>query len=136
MADDSELDYIRTFLGAVHTAATVKQYSEEKTIDAIVDATYQRMLVYPGELINNSFNRYTKRFMVKISETSEANLTTAINNVLDGKETFNKRGTIAAYSKPSTMVHIEVVNTNKCFENPNTKRWYCDIYLDVDFTTS
>ena len=49
MADDSELDYIRTFLGKVHTVSTVKQIAEVGNISLIADT--QKMLVFPMNLL-------------------------------------------------------------------------------------
>jgi hypothetical protein len=63
MSDDSNLDYVRTFLGACHSTATVKQFSEVKRIELINDT--ERILVYPPELINVQYNHYTERYQVK-----------------------------------------------------------------------
>lgn len=134
MVDDSELDYIRTFLGKIHTAATVKQIQEAGNLTYINDT--QRMLVLPGELIAVFFNWYIKRYKVQISETSEANLTTAINNIIIGIEKLNRRETITAYTRPSTLIHCKLVNSNKAFFNATSQRWDCDIFLDFEWSTS
>lgn len=134
MPDDSELDYIRTFLGKVHTVATVKQISEVKNISLINDT--QRILVYPGEIIKTDYNYFVKRYLVKISETSEANLTTALNNIIDGINKLNKREAITEYTKPGVLVGAELVNSNKPFENSQTKRWDLDINIDFEWVTS
>ena len=135
MVDDSELDYIRTFLGKVHTAATAKQKEETGKIALIVDT--QRIYVLPGELIApTSSYTYTKRYKVQISETSEANLTTAINNFMIGIFKFNTRQAIAAYTRPSTMLHIELRNGSETKVNKKRARWDCEIILDIEWSTS
>ncbi|KKK86264.1 hypothetical protein LCGC14_2764990, partial [marine sediment metagenome] len=40
-----------------------------------------------------------------------------------------------AYSKPSVLVYITLKYSNIAFENGKTKRWYQDIYLDVEWST-
>ncbi len=82
MVDDSELDYLRTFLTYVCPDCTVKHYSEIRKISAINDT--RRILVFPGELISVDGKFYTKRYKIKISETSEANLMETFNNLIDG----------------------------------------------------
>lgn len=132
MADNSELDYIRTFLGECHASATAKQFSEIKKISLINDT--ERILVYPGEVINTNTKFYTKRFPVKLSETTEANLTGMLNDIINGCEKYNVRdGTL---TEVSTMCNIHVAYGNKSYENPQTKRWDCDIYLDIEWSTS
>ena len=94
MADDSELDYLRTFLTYACLNSTVKHFSEVKKISAINDT--RRILVFPGELISVDGKFYTKRYKIKISETSEANLMETFNNIIN---TINGlgRGTLSVY---------------------------------------
>ena len=135
----THLEDIRTFLGKVHTVATVKHVGEHGTnLDSIVDATFQRILVFPGELIGTNGNFYIERYLVQLSETNETTLTTAINNIFDGIEKFNKRAAIAGwvYASYSTMCHIELANGKQSFKNFSTKRWYKDIMLDFTWSTS
>jgi len=134
MVDDSELDHVRTFLGKVHTAATVKHIEEAGDIIKIVDATFQRMLVYPPEIIGIYSTRVEKRYLVKVSETSEANLTTAINNIQIGIEKANRRETITAWTKPASWCYIKFINSNKAFYNFKNKRYELDIYLDIEWS--
>jgi c-di-AMP phosphodiesterase-like protein len=132
MVDDSELDYIRTFLGKVHTAATAMQIEEAGNLALINDT--QRMLVFPGEILSVSSTRITKRYLVKVSETGEATLTTAINNIQIGILKANRRQTITAWTKPASWCTIRFANSNKQFYNLKTKRWDCDIYLDIEWS--
>jgi len=134
MADDSELDYIRTFLGCVHTVATVKHIEEAGNLMLISDT--QKMLVLPPEIVGIYATRVVKRYLVKISETTEANLTTAINNIQIGIEKSNRRETIASWTKPSTWCYIKFINSNKAFCNFKTKRYDIDIYIDVEWSTA
>ena len=135
MPDDSELDYVRTFLNCVHTGVTAKQFSEVKNIAAIADTS--RMLIYPPELLGSDGDDfYWKRFKVAMSETSEITLTTALNNVIIGIRKFNKRTAIGSFTRPATMCHMKLANGNAPFEDPVNKRWDCVIYIDVEWSTS
>lgn len=133
------MEDIRTFLGKVHIAATAKHVGEHGTdLDSIVDATFQRILVFPGELIGYNGNFYIERYLVQLSETGEATLTTAINNIIIGIKKFNKRAAIGGwvYASYPTMCHIELANGKQSFKNFSTKRWYKDIMLDFTWSTS
>jgi hypothetical protein len=134
MVDDSELDHVRTFLGKIHTAATVKQIEEAGNLMLINDT--QRMLVLPPEIVGINAGRIKKRYQVKVSETTEANLTTALNNIQIGCDKANRRQTITAWTKPSAWCYVEFVNSNKAFCNIRTKRYDVDIYLDITWSTS
>lgn len=135
MVDDSELDYIVTFLGKVHTAATVGQIETYGNLGLIADT--QKMFVLPGELIGSDGDDfYWKRYKIQISETSEANLMTAINNIFIGIRKFNKRTAITAYTRPATMCHIRFANSTKAYYNAKTKRWDVDIFIDIEWSTS
>ena len=81
MADDSELDYLRTFIAYACEDSTVKHYSEVRKIDTI-NAT-RRILVFPGEIISVDGKFYTKRYRIQLSEPSEANLMNTFNSLLD-----------------------------------------------------
>ncbi len=90
MADDSELDYIRSLLFVLTRYSSVKHYSEVRKIDSINDT--RRILIYPPELINVDGKFYTKRYKVQLSEDSEANLMNTFNKIVNGFNEFN-RGT-------------------------------------------
>ena len=135
----TNLEDVRTFLGKVHTAATAKHVGEHGTkIDTIVDATFQRILVFPGEIIGQDFNHYTERYLVQLSETSEANLIIALNKIIDGIEDFNTRQAIGGwvYASYPTLCSINFANGKQSFKNFSTKRWYKDIMLDFTWSTS
>lgn len=134
MVDDSELDYIRTFLGKVHTAATAKQKEETGRLGLIADT--QRLLIFPGELITSDSYTYKKRYKVQVSETSEANLTTALNNIIDGIYKFNTQQTITSYTRPTTMLHIKLRDSTLNKFNKKSTRWNCEINLDILWSTS
>jgi len=134
MADDSELDYLRTFLGKIHTSATVKHFSEVRKIASINDTS--KMLVYPPEVVGITDFYTEKTFKVSIVESTEANLMTALNNVILGCWKLNTRQTITDYTRPSSFIHCEVMSSNQAFENGNTKYWFQDIMIKARFTTS
>ena len=117
-----------------YTGATAKQFSEVKNIAQIDDL--HRMLVYPPELLGSDGDDfYWKRYKIVISETDEANMMIALNNIILGIKKFDKR-TITNYTRPTTMCHMKLVNSNAAFEDPTSKRWDCLIYIDVEWSTS
>ncbi|KKL49532.1 hypothetical protein LCGC14_2314590 [marine sediment metagenome] len=100
MADDSELDYIRTFLAYASYDSTVKHYSEARKID-MIDNT-RRILIYPGELLNVNGSFYTKRYRVQLSESSEANLMDTFNNLVNELQNLSRgQETLAYYTETS-----------------------------------
>jgi len=134
----TEMNSIKTFLLAVHTVATTEHYTEQRNIADIVDDTNQKMLVTIGEIISRDGDFYWKRYKVQISETGEATLTTAVNNIIIGIGKFNKRASITnfTYASAPTMCHMRFGYSNKAFEDPVNKRWGCDIFIDVEWSTS
>ena len=135
----TNLEDIRTFLGLVHTVATAKHVGEHGTvIDTIVDASFQRILVFPGILIGEDINFYIERYLVQLSETSEATLITALANIMIGINKHKKRQAIDGwvYASYPTLCHIKLANGKQSFKNFSTGRWYKDIYIDVDWSTS
>ena len=95
MADDSELDYLRTLIAYFCTNSTVKHYSEIRKISAIDDT--RRILIFPPELINVNGSFYTKRYRVQLSEPSEADLMETFNNLLNGIDELNRGEITTAY---------------------------------------
>ena len=96
MADDSELDYLKTFftyalitaeLGS--DAVTVNHYSEKKILSQIDDT--RRLLIYPPELIGVDGKFYTKRYQLKISDINEAGLTEIINLICNKIEELQRQ---------------------------------------------
>ena len=141
MADyTTELDCVRTFLLKVHTAATTKHYPVEAgKLSNIVDATNQKMLVHPPELIGSDGDDfYWKRYKIEISETSEANLMTAINNIIIGIRKFNKRTAITGftYASAPTMCHVKFARSNLIEAKNRNDSWKCDLWIDVEWSTS
>ena len=105
MADDSELDYIRTFLQHICINSRVKHFSEVKEISNIIGTS--RILVYPGESIGVDGKFYKKRYKVKISDTSEAALMETFNYIIDGTLRLN-RGIFGSGENSYTDVHFDV----------------------------
>jgi hypothetical protein len=131
MADDSELDYIRTFVGEVMTGYTIKQYSEVKNISNIGDT--QRGLVYPGEILSVSEVYFVSRYKLKLQDTTEAALTAGIKLLITGTKTYNRRQ--AGVTQVASMTHIVVNSGNKAYEVGTTKKWNQDLFLDVVWST-
>lgn len=139
MADyTTELDMIRTFLLKVHTAATTKHAPiEANKLSGIVDASFQRMLVNPPELMNVDGDFYWKRYKIEIEESSEANLMTAINNIIIGINKFNKRTAITGftYASAATMCFIKYANSDQVIAVSKSSNWQCNIWIDVKWST-
>lgn len=133
MADDSELDYIRTFLGKVHTTATVKHWSECRRLKDIADDS--RMLVHLGELINANPYLYEKLYEVELEETTEILLTTALKNIITGIYKLNNREPITEYTRPSELNSISIHHGSKAVENSQTKRWFMSLFLDIKWVS-
>jgi len=134
VVDATHLEFIRTFLGYVHTTATVKHYGEQRKIGEgdIIDTS--SMLVYPGELIGTYSNVTNSRFKVTVYEQSEALMMAALNNIINGCQKLNTRQPIASYTRPAAFIWAEVKFTNKPFVTKNNHFW-CDVTLDCKFTT-
>jgi len=89
VADDSELDYLRTLLLEIMPGFTVKNYSEIRNISLINDT--KRGLLYPGEILTMNDVYYETRYKLKISAPNEADLITGIKNLIDGAKKYNRR---------------------------------------------
>ncbi len=135
MADDSELDYIRTFMGKVHTTATAKSRSEVMNLSQINDTT--RILVFPPEIVGSFLNVFIKRYKVQLSDVTEALLTTMLDNILDGINKCNKRTAISEFTKPNTWINIRFISANKAYEHhkKGSSVWFQDIIIEIDWGT-
>ena len=89
MADDSELDYLRTLLLEIMPGFTVKHYSEIKNISLINDT--KKGLLYPGEILTFNDVYYDTRYKLKISAPNEADLIAVIKKLIDGAKKYNRR---------------------------------------------
>jgi hypothetical protein len=127
LADDSELDYIRTFVGSVMTGYTIKHYTEIRNINLINDT--QRGLVYPGTILTVNDVYFESRYLLKLSDATEAALTTGIKNLITGTKNYNRR--LTGPTQVASMTHISVVFGNQAYEHGSTKRWNQDLNLDV-----
>lgn len=140
MADyTTELDCVRTFLLKVHTVSTTKHYPiEASKVSGIVDASFQRMLVHPPEILSVDVDFYWKRYKVEIEEVGEVGLMTAINNIIIGIGKFNKRTAITGftYASCTTMCHMSFANGELVIAKAKSNNWQCTIYLDVEWSTT
>ena len=116
MADDSELDYVRTFVGEVMTGYTIKQFSEVKLLSLINDT--QRGLVYPGEPILVTDVYYTKRYKLALSDTTEAALNVGYKLLMVGARKYNSR--LAGVTQVADMTHIKISAGTPDFEQGQT----------------
>ena len=132
MADDSELDYIRTFVGEVMTGYTIKQYSETRNISLINDT--QRGLIYPGEILTFNDVYYVSRYKLKLSDATEVALTAGIKLLVAGAKKYNRR--LTGPTQVASMTHIRIVSGTKAYEVGTTKKWNIDINIDITWSVS
>ena len=127
MVDDSELDYLITWLTAATTDVTVKSIETTRNISLVGAA--KRALIFPPETmwINGAF--YKKRYLIKVSAESEANHMAIVNDIIDGCLAYNKNPTVA------TMCNINYAYGGRCFVEING-RWNQDLWIDVEWITS
>jgi len=127
MVDDSELDYLATFIDEATTALTVETYETKRKATG-----RKNCLIEPGEVLSSDGDFYKKRFKLKLRTLTEAIMTGFINEIIDGCIAYSKRA--AGYTYPATMCHIKFVYTNKTFVEGEI--WKNDVYLDVEWVTS
>lgn len=130
MADDSEMDYLQTFLEEATTALVIDTYETNKKVSDV--AGEKKCLIEPGELLSADGSFYKKRFKIKLNVATEAIMTGFINEIIDGCKAYNRRA--AGYTYPSVMCNINFVYTNKGWSKYG--RWGHDVYLDVEWCTS
>lgn len=131
MVDDSELDYLITFIDEATTGLTVKSFETIRKVEKI--AGLKKCLIEPGEILSIDESFYSKRFKVKLSVATEAIMTSIINEIVEGAKNYNKRA--AGYTFPVTMANVKFVYSNKSYIG-DSNRWLNDIYLDVEWVTS
>jgi len=135
----TELNCIRTFLDAVHTVATFNHAPVEASqISHVLDASSQRGLIHPPELMSVDGDFYRKRYKIEIQEVTEAGLMTAIDNIIIGIRKFNKRTAISnfTYASAPTMCHMKYVNSGEVEVITKRSIWKCEIWIDVEWSTS
>ena len=115
MADDSELDYLKTYLTYACYAITVKHFSEVKKLSSINDT--RRILIFPGEIISVDGKFYKKRYKIKISDTSEAQLMDSFNRLVIGIDRFQKHTYHTTHSTGNSF------NVNSEMSDPHGITW-------------
>jgi len=126
----TELADLDTFITEATTSVIVESFLTKRKISKL--ATAKKALIEPGELLSVDGAFYKKRFKIKLQMDSEANMTTAINDIIDGAVAYSRRA--AGFTYPATMAHIHFVYSNKAFIQNGI--WKQDIYLDVELVTS
>ena len=109
MADDSELDYLRTFLIAaitVGTATTVKHADEVGNKANIAGGV--KIYIAHGEPIGFNMGLYQKVNTITLQQTTEALLGTMFNQLIIGINKLNFRETIAAYTRPAVLIGLKL----------------------------
>jgi hypothetical protein len=129
MVDDSELDYLHTWLEAVTTNLAVDTWETKRRVGLM--SGDKKALIYPPEIlwVNGSF--YKKRYKITISMENEANMMSIINEIIEGIRAYNELRTNAIAS----MCNLELAYSNKAFVEANG-RWNQDFWLDVEWITT
>lgn len=131
MADDSELDYLKTFIGEVTTSLTVNSYEDKRKL---MDVTGEKKcLIEPGELLSVDGSFYKKRYKIKLSLENEANVMSILNEIIEGIFTYNSGA--SGLTKVSVMCNLKFAYSNKAWVT-SKGRWEYDIYIDVEWSTS
>ena len=133
MAADSELEYLVVFVEEATTTLIVDCYVDRRDVQGVTSA--KKCLIYPGETLSIDGSFYTKRYLVKLSLENENNMTSIVNEIIDGIKNYNKRAALPAFTHPVTMCNLKFAYSGKSFIEPNG-RWNLDIYLDVEWVTS
>ncbi len=131
MADDSELEYLTTFIEEVTTSLIVDNYKDRRNIGEV--ASEKKCLIEPGEILSVDGSFYKKRYKIKLSLESEENIMSILNEIIDGTFTYNSGA--SGLTKVSVMCNIKFVYSNKAWVT-SKGRWEYDIYLDVEWATS
>lgn len=90
-------------------------------------------MIYPGETLSVDGSFYKKRYLVKLSLENENNMTSIVNEIVEGIKNYNKR--TAGYTYPATMCNLKFAYSAKSFIE-GSGRWNLDVYLDVEWCTS
>jgi len=130
MPDDSELDYIQTFLEEVTTLLIVETFETKRKIKQVTTA--KKCLVEPGQFLNVDGAFFTKRYKIKLSVANEIIMTSIINEIIDGIIVYNKGAT--GLTKVSVMCNLKLVYTNKSYIENGI--WLNDLFIDIEWVTS
>jgi len=134
MADDSELDYIKTFLEKVHTTHTIATIETTKNIHMINDT--QAILVYAGESLSADRIMIKKQYSLQFKDASEGALNSSIYALCEGIDKLNARETIAAYTKPNSLVGMSFLSSGKDYHQMVAGQWFANVKIIVKWLTS
>jgi len=134
MADDSELDYIDTFLTALHTGYTVQTIETTRNINLIADT--QSVLVFAGETMGSTILTVIRRYPLQYRDTTEGNLNAAFYALNEGIRKLNARDTIAGYTKPTSLVGMKLVSGGKDYYQIKSGSWYGNISIEAEWLTT
>jgi len=125
MADDSHLEYLKTFFSKVHTTMTFKHFKECKSIynDEWGAAVTERGLLYLPEIVGSSDYWVEERFPIKLISSTEEGLLAAINNIIAGIRKLNRWQAITSYTREASLQSIRLYNSNKGYINDDG---YCE----------
>lgn len=122
MVDDSELDYLATFIGKVNTTHTVKTIETVRNINTIEDT--QSVLIYSGETIGAGSYSVKRQYKLQYKDVTEAALNSSIYAIVEGIRKLNAREAIAAYTKPNSLIGIKFISSANDYFHIGAGNWY------------
>jgi hypothetical protein len=134
MADDSELDYIITFIGKVNTAHTPKSIETTKNINLIDDT--QSVLIYAGETLSSTSYSIMRQYHLQYKDATEGALNASIYALIEGIRKLNTRETITAYTKPTSLIGMQFISSGKDYKNHLSGNWYANIIITAEWLTT
>lgn len=133
MADDSELDYIMTFIGKVNTTHTIASIETTKNINSINNT--QSVLIYGGETLSVSGSIMKRQYHIQYKDATEGALNSSLYTLVEGIEKLNARETITDYTKPNSLVGMQFISTGLDYHSFTNGNWYANILITADWLT-
>lgn len=134
MADDSELDYIATFLGKVHTTHTIKTIETTRNINLIADT--QSILVYAGETIKSDIITIKRYYHLQYKDTTEAALNASLYGLNEGIRKANARITITDWTRPSSLIGLKIISGSADYFQIKGGNWYGNVIIEAEWLTT
>lgn len=134
MADDSELDYIATFIGKVNTAHTVKTIETVRNINLINDT--QSVLIFAGETVGNKKISIKRRYHIQYKDATEGALNSSFYALNEGIRKANARETITDWTRPTNLIGFTFISGGGDYYQIKGGNWYGNVTLEAEWLTT
>ena len=116
----TQMDDVVTFLGKSGTV-TVKHIEDAGTPRGV--GAGNRILVYTPKLTSNDWGiqRYIYDYDCESEIDTEANYFTLMTGLKTNIDKMNRRETITSYTKPATLVSMNLVSEDYVFSRPSNR---------------